>query len=246
MCQWHVPSGVSSPCVNAPTPPPPPGLGWGLLWDLGPSSSLLDIGSGYGKVVFHLRLMARMRSTVGVECVQSRHQIALKSKALLEMEEEEMLAGGTASGRTSPESILVDTLAPKEEAPKAAARLASASTHAAAHAPRSESAPSSAAPEQVAAAGEEAAEPPAAVTTLSAGAFYGVDFRHMDATAEAKLVYTHIYIFDWVFSKGTLKKLAGVLQASPFYVLLSFRHPAEWWSNGLTKVQSQPHPKTPP
>ena len=187
-----------------------------------------------------------MRSTVGVECVQSRHQIALKSKALLEMEEEEMLAGGTASGRTSPESILVDTLAPKEEAPKAAARLASASTHAAAHAPRSESAPSSAAPEQVAAAGEEAAEPPAAVTTLSAGAFYGVDFRHMDATAEAKLVYTHIYIFDWVFSKGTLKKLAGVLQASPFYVLLSFRHPAEWWSNGLTKVQSQPHPKTPP
>lgn len=27
-----------------------PGLGWGMLWDLGPSSTFLDIGSGYGKV----------------------------------------------------------------------------------------------------------------------------------------------------------------------------------------------------
>ena len=49
--------------------------------------------------------------------------------------------------------------------------------------------------------------------------------------------YTHIYIFDWVFSQDTLAKMAGVLMRSPFYVLVSFRKPAEWWGHGLVKIQ---------
>eukprot|EP00966_Prymnesium_polylepis_P051549 1192761-Prymnesium_polylepis.1 len=62
---------------------------WGVLWDLGPHSSFLDIGSGYGKVVLHLRLMARMRLSVGVECVASRDQIAKKAMFALEAEAEQ-------------------------------------------------------------------------------------------------------------------------------------------------------------
>ena len=54
---------------------------------------------------------------------------------------------------------------------------------------------------------------------------------------QAKLQYTHVYIFDWVFSKHTLKAVAELLQRSPFYVMLSTRKCAEWWSYGLVKVQ---------
>ena len=49
--------------------------------------------------------------------------------------------------------------------------------------------------------------------------------------------YTHIYIFDWVFSQHTLADMAKVLQESPFYVLLSFRPVSEWWGHGLVKIQ---------
>ena len=53
----------------------------------------------------------------------------------------------------------------------------------------------------------------------------------------SQLSYTHIYIFDWVFSKSTLRDLAKVLQRSPFYVLCSFHKVTEWWSYGLVKIQ---------
>lgn len=65
--------------------------------------------------------------------------------------------------------------------------------------------------------------------------------------------------FDWVFSKDTLRALAQVrsrhiqlasqrhsfsnvllvqvLERSPFYVLVSFRKPNEWWNYGLAKIQ---------
>ena len=59
---------------------------WGLLWDLGPHSTFLDIGSGYGKVVMHLRLVARMRRSVGSEIVSSRDQIAKQALFTLEAE----------------------------------------------------------------------------------------------------------------------------------------------------------------
>ena len=61
-----------------------------------------------------------------------------------------------------------------------------------------------------------------------------------DATKMGRLPYTHIYIYDWVFSKHTLREIAPVLQASPFYILLSTRKVAEWWSYGLVKIQAHP------
>ena len=62
-------------------------------------------------------------------------------------------------------------------------------------------------------------------------------YRRSDATKAEKLNYSHIYIFDWVFSKHTLHACAEVLQRSPFYVMMSTRKPAEWWSYGLVKAQ---------
>ena len=67
--------------------------------------------------------------------------------------------------------------------------------------------------------------------------FDGCAFVHGDATLERELNYTHVYIFDWVFSAHTLKSIAQVLQRSPFFVLVSFRKVAEWWSYGLVKIQ---------
>ena len=34
---------------------------WGVLWDLGPHSSFLDIGSGYGKVALSCTCMWKLR-----------------------------------------------------------------------------------------------------------------------------------------------------------------------------------------
>lgn len=61
--------------------------------------------------------------------------------------------------------------------------------------------------------------------------------RHEDATIGEVLDYTHVYIFDRVFSKRTLVKLATVLTRSPFLVLVSYRPCHEWWRYGLVKVQ---------
>ena len=158
--------------------------GWGILWDLGPWSSFLDIGSGYGKVVLHLRLSARMRRSVGYECVFSRHQIGERAIQLLDSEalNLEMQKQGAESIKDS--DLEADT-----------------------------------------------------VQKVPLRSFDGVELRYCDATKETRLPYTHIYIFDWVFSKKTLSEVAKVLQASPFYVMLSFHKCAEWWSYGLVKIQ---------
>ena len=52
---------------------------------------------------------------------------------------------------------------------------------------------------------------PAGVRWVPQTDFSGVEFMHADATIEDKLSYTHIYIFDWVFSKDTLRSLAQVV-----------------------------------
>ncbi|KAL1525631.1 hypothetical protein AB1Y20_020484 [Prymnesium parvum] len=161
---------------------------WGVLWDLGPHSSFLDIGSGYGKVVLHLRLMARMRVSVGVECVASRDAIAKKALRALEMEAPPRPPSPAESTETGDTSL------------------------------------------------DEHKVPPG-VKWVPQSLFSGVSFMYADATKHEKLAYTHIYIFDWVFSKGTLRALAQVLQVSPFYVLVSFRKPHEWWKYGLNKIQ---------
>lgn len=59
--------------------------GWGRMWDLTADSTFLDIGSGYGKVVFHTKLRTGCRRAVGIECVTARHLIA--AQALDQLEE---------------------------------------------------------------------------------------------------------------------------------------------------------------
>ncbi|KAJ1621891.1 hypothetical protein T492DRAFT_343581 [Pavlovales sp. CCMP2436] len=51
---------------------------WNPMYDLTPLSTFVDIGSGYGKVITHVKLEAKVRRCVGIECVQSRHNIAEK------------------------------------------------------------------------------------------------------------------------------------------------------------------------
>ena len=190
---------------------------WGILWDLGPWSSVLDIGSGYGKVVMHLKLLARARRSVGMECVLSRHNIAKASLAAVIDEttegaearapkrkrttgattEKENHADGAAdasgeeSGRVSPAASAEDkSAAPAEETSSAAGGTA-----------------------------KRAADPPpasdgaVAVPRVPASDFGGVEFLQCDVTLEEKLAYTHIYMYDWVFSKNTLSQIATVLQA---------------------------------
>lgn len=201
-----------------------PFIHWGLLWDLGPHSSFLDIGSGYGKVVMHLRLAVGMRKAVGVECVGSRVQIA--NKALYTINVEDI------------------TRACKEKAGDgAAAKKEDAATEEAGH-PEDDAASAGSSACTDAAPRPDAADAPAGVGALVASvpwlppdAFRGVEFHHSDVTREERLQYTHIYIFDWVFSKHTLHAVAELLQRSPFYVMLSTRKCAEWWSYGLVKVQ---------
>ena len=50
--------------------------GWEGQWDLDAGARFLDIGSGYGKVVFHAKLLTSCRAAVGYECVPKRDEIA--------------------------------------------------------------------------------------------------------------------------------------------------------------------------
>ena len=51
--------------------------------DLGPDSTFIDVGSGYGKVVFHAALSAKVAKAVGIEYVPSRAQKASEVQAEL-------------------------------------------------------------------------------------------------------------------------------------------------------------------
>jgi len=64
------------------------------------------------------------------------------------------------------------------------------------------------------------------------------EFVYGDATRLPDLgCFTHIYLFDRVFSPVTLCALGLALDRCAFFVLVSYRNPKEWWSFGLTKVQ---------
>ena len=67
--------------------------------------------------------------------------------------------------------------------------------------------------------------------------FAAVTFHFGDATIGSMLDFSHVYAFDRVFSSQTLRALARILMASPFYVLISYRASQEWWQHGLTIVQ---------
>ena len=72
---------------------------------------------------------------------------------------------------------------------------------------------------------------------LDDGLLGGVSFSAADACAMKEFDYSHVYIFDRVFSGVTLRALAKVLQRSPFYIMLSSRKPQVWWGVGLSKIQ---------
>ena len=55
--------------------------------------------------------------------------------------------------------------------------------------------------------------------------------------AGSHLDFSHVYVFDRVFSPTTMASLARVLQRSPFRVLVSYRTASEWWEHGLSVVQ---------
>jgi hypothetical protein len=137
--------------------------GWQGQWNLDEDATFLDIGSGYGKVVFHAKLNTGCRSAVGVECVRKRVEI---SNTVLEG-----LYGELDRAR------LADDL------------------------------------------------------------LKGVSFVAEDACRYEAFRYSHIYIFDRVFSEVTTRELAKVLQRSPFYIMVSSRKPQVWWGCGLSKVQ---------
>ena len=77
----------------------PADLVWAAEYDLGDTSSFVDIGSGYGKAVMHVALLSKARVAVGIECVISRHSIA--EQALNEMRYE-LLINPTAAQDDDP------------------------------------------------------------------------------------------------------------------------------------------------
>jgi hypothetical protein len=77
-----------------------PGAPWCASFDLvGEGTSLVDVGSGYGKVVAHVALENHVRC-VGIECVISRHEIA--EHALQEAKVELLLSPDKHLGAASP------------------------------------------------------------------------------------------------------------------------------------------------
>ena len=67
---------------------------WARVWDLTSESSIVDVGSGYGKVVVHFALENMVKRAVGIECVVSRHEIAAQS--LLDIREQILMDSSLA------------------------------------------------------------------------------------------------------------------------------------------------------
>ena len=50
--------------------------GWDGPWNLNADATFLDIGSGYGKVVLHAKIVTGCRLSRGIECVAKRVEIS--------------------------------------------------------------------------------------------------------------------------------------------------------------------------
>lgn len=80
--------GLSSADLDAPLPvrTPVKGKSMSEMWadlNLCEDSTFIDVGSGYGKVVFHAALSAKVAKSVGIEYVPSRAQKASEVQAEL-------------------------------------------------------------------------------------------------------------------------------------------------------------------
>ena len=149
-----------------------------------------------------------------------------------------------ASGRALGDQLVKSATAAREAAARevCAAREREISREIAAEAAELAAETAAAAEAEAAEAAEEAAEAAAAEAAAheegeAPDPFGAVCLHFGDATIGTSLDFTHIYAFDRVFSPKTLTALAAILTASPFYVLVSYRPPAEWWQHGLTTVQ---------
>lgn len=67
-------------------------------------------------------------------------------------------------------------------------------------------------------------------------ALSGVRLVDGDVTHCSVLHFSHLYIFDRVFSDVTIAALAAVLARSNFLVMVSSKAPKVWWANGLRKA----------
>jgi hypothetical protein len=133
---------------------------------LTPSSSFIDVGSGYGKVVLHARLSARVAEAAGIEYVAGR--AAMASDALREL-------------RSGKHAFVT---------PEALALL----------------------------------RDPAA-TRLTRG----------DATKLGAFPFSHVYMYDKVFSDPTTEMLAAQLNASEkTKVMVSYQRAERWKRLGLS------------
>ena len=134
-------------------------------WNLTRSSSFIDIGSGYGKVVLHAKLSARVRSAAGIEYVTSRAVMASETK--------EELTSGQHSFLTHEARTLLKT---------------------------------------------------------------GCRLELGDATKYGKFNFSHVYMYDKVFSERTIALLAKQLNQSPYRVLVSYQRVEVWRRLGLRNI----------
>lgn len=130
-------------------------------------STFVDIGSGYGKVVFHAKISADVSRSVGIEYVPARARMAEKIQKDL-------------MGKGVNDIGILDDVA-KEK-------------------------------------------------------LHDCSLYEGDATAWKSFEYSHVYMYDRVFSKNTLSLLAKKLNQSSYSVLISYRRFEEWKKLGLQSV----------
>eukprot|EP00658_Telonema_sp_P-2_P059930 TRINITY_DN49003_c0_g1_i3.p1 TRINITY_DN49003_c0_g1~~TRINITY_DN49003_c0_g1_i3.p1 ORF type:complete len:447 (-),score=109.73 TRINITY_DN49003_c0_g1_i3:219-1559(-) len=176
-------------------------------WDLaGQNATFLDIGSGYGKVIFHVQHLCGIASCVGIECVFSRDEIANACLDTLRKDPEIIRTKKGEKG--SPEKENEEDLENGEDVTLGETG-------------------------QI----QKRAASPAQPAQLK---LEGIQFKLGDAAGTKYTEghdFTHIYIFDRVFSRATLRGLAKVLNMSPFRVMISSKHWRVWWGIGLLKIQ---------
>lgn len=129
------------------------------------ASTFIDIGSGYGKVVMHAALSAKVAKAVGIEYVASRAAMAINSKS-------DLVHGNHVFMTKCARCALRDVC----------------------------------------------------------------DLEHGDATKYGTFNFSHVYIYDKVFSVSTLQLLARQLAKSPFKVLVSYQRIETWRRLGLNHI----------
>jgi len=227
-------------------------------WDCDHDSTFLDIGSGYGKMNFHAKVMCDVHRSVGIECVFSRYQMAdsmlenIRSdtmvlipeykKHLAKQAHSEIPAetdqGAYDSNQISQravEEVVEATGVGVSSEQEKGSLVSSAKT-------KGKGGKKDLSLEEKEKRRRDVEEKIKDEMRQLAGVHEGfsvdgIVFKHADCTVEANLSYSHIYTFDRVFSRLTMKALAPLLQASDFRVLVSSRHWREWWGFGLSKVQ---------